>query len=60
MGSLRERFLCWKLKDKQESARQKMARERNPGRKLSLYDASVAKQSDLLRGNLKSIIGTEG
>lgn len=46
MGSLRERFLCWNLKDKQESARQKMARERNPGRKISLYDASDARQSD--------------
>lgn len=34
MGSLRERFLCWKVKDEQESARQKMARERNPGRKI--------------------------
>ena len=45
MVSLRERFLCWK-KDKQEPARQKMARERNPGRKISLYDASDAKQND--------------
>lgn len=53
MGSLGERFLCWKLKDKQESAKQKMARERNPGTKISLCDASDAKQSDLWRGNLE-------